>query len=87
MRAIVVGAVAAATALAADPPSDRVHPASPVPSCSMDGVPSEVYKQVGDVRLQIYKLLPGLPASTPGAAVVFFFGGGWVGGSVAQFRP
>jgi len=45
-----------------------------------------VYKTVGDVELAMHIFLP--PGHKPGdrrAAIVFFFGGGWVGGSPGQF--
>jgi acetyl esterase len=56
---------------------------------------AEVYKQVGDVKLQLYVHRP--PQSKAGdanekatavgrPAIIFFFGGGWNGGSPGQFR-
>lgn len=44
-----------------------------------------VYKTIGDVKLQLHVFLPteGTPANAP--AVVFFFGGGWTGGTPTQF--
>jgi hypothetical protein len=47
----------------------------------------EVYKTIGDVKLNLYMFNP--PESTPAtgrAAIVFFFGGAWRGGSPAQFE-
>ena len=47
----------------------------------------EVYKTLGDVRLNLYIFNP--PGSAPSAkraAIVFFFGGGWNSGSPAQFE-
>ncbi len=54
----------------------------------MPGAQVEVYKTVGDVKLNIYLYSPeGHKASDKRAAIVFFFGGGWRSGSPAQFRP
>jgi acetyl esterase/lipase len=47
----------------------------------------EVYKTIGDVKLNLYMFNP--PESTPAArraAIVFFFGGAWRFGSPAQFE-
>ena len=47
-----------------------------------------VYKTAGDVKLALEVFLP--PDHKPEAsrpAIVFFFGGGWVGGSPKQFYP
>ena len=51
------------------------------------GAKVEVYKTIGDVKLNMYVFLPD--DHKPGdrrAAVVFFFGGGWRGGSPGQFQ-
>ncbi len=46
----------------------------------------EVYKTVGDVQLRIHIYeKEGRDKSQPAPAIVFFFGGGWVGGSPGQF--
>lgn len=48
---------------------------------------TEVYKTVGDVKLNLYLFHPeGHQASDSRPAIVFFFGGGWRGGSPAQFQ-
>lgn len=48
----------------------------------------ETYKTIGDVKLEIHIFSPeGHKASDTRPAAVFFFGGGWNGGSVAQFAP
>ncbi|KAA5546194.1 alpha/beta hydrolase [Roseiconus nitratireducens] len=45
-----------------------------------------VYKSVGDVDLRLHIFLPPDSSDeTPRPAIVFFFGGGWVGGSPSQF--
>ena len=47
----------------------------------------EVYKTVGDVQLRMFIFMPkGHKASDSRSALVFFFGGGWKGGSPTQFR-
>ncbi|MCK5173998.1 MAG: alpha/beta hydrolase fold domain-containing protein [Planctomycetes bacterium] len=52
-----------------------------------DGAVREVYKTVGDVELSLWILNPdGHRARDHRAAIVFFFGGGWNGGTVNQFR-
>jgi len=45
-----------------------------------------VYKTVGDVKLELHLFNPdGHKAGDNSPAIVFFFGGGWVGGSPSQF--
>ncbi len=47
----------------------------------------EVYKTIGDVKLNMYIFTPeDHKPSDRRAAVVFFFGGGWKSGSPVQFR-
>ncbi|WP_269522756.1 alpha/beta hydrolase [Coraliomargarita parva] len=47
-----------------------------------------IYKQVGDVELKLHIFNPvGHDASQQRPAIVFFFGGGWIGGSPSQFFP
>lgn len=49
---------------------------------------SIVYKSVGDVRLKLHIFEPKEhSADDRRPAIVFFFGGGWVGGSPSQFYP
>jgi len=44
------------------------------------------YKVVGDIKLNLHVFNPeGLKPSDKRSAIVFFFGGGWSGGSPAQF--
>ncbi len=56
---------------------------------SLDGAVAEVYKRASGDDLWIYRFDP--PGHDPSVdsrpAVVFFFGGGWNGGSVQQFEP
>lgn len=54
----------------------------------MPGAKAETYKTVGDTKLNLYVFDPA--GGKPGdkrPAVVFFFGGGWTGGSPRQFLP
>jgi len=52
----------------------------------LPGATVEVYKTIGDVKLNMYVFTPpGHQPSDKRAAVVFFFGGGWRGGSPSQF--
>lgn len=47
-----------------------------------------VYKTVGDVKLALHVFEPaGHKPGEKRPAIVFFFGGGWVGGSPSQFYP
>lgn len=48
---------------------------------------AETYRRVGDVELKLYAHKPSdWKAGDRRPAIVFFFGGGWTGGSPAQFR-
>ena len=47
-----------------------------------------IYKTVGDSRLHLHVFFPDShKSSDKRPAVVFFFGGGWSGGSPSQFHP
>ncbi|MBM3748927.1 MAG: alpha/beta hydrolase [Acidobacteria bacterium] len=53
----------------------------------MDGAVVEVYKTIGEVKLNIYIFNPpGHAASAAKPAIVFFFGGGWRSGNPRQFE-
>jgi acetyl esterase/lipase len=57
--------------------------AAPAP----DGGERHVYKKAGDAELPLYVYKPpGLKADAKSPAIVFFFGGGWTGGSPGQFE-
>ncbi|MEJ2701735.1 MAG: alpha/beta hydrolase fold domain-containing protein [Sedimentisphaerales bacterium] len=59
-------------------------------SFAADVVPDEkiTYKTVGDVSLQLHVFKPANHKPTDHSpCIVFFFGGGWVGGSPTQFYP
>jgi len=52
----------------------------------MAGAMAEVYKTVGDVKLNIFIFTPaGHKSDDKRAAIIFFFGGGWTSGSPGQF--
>ncbi len=76
-------------------PSDLAFaddPAEPVTSWTyppdMPGSRIEIYKRVGDVSLNAYIFEPkGHDSSDQLPAIVFFFGGGWKGGTPGQFLP
>ncbi len=49
---------------------------------------AELYKTIGDVELYLYIFEPaGHKSSEQRPAAVFFFGGGWNGGTPKQFEP
>lgn len=55
---------------------------------NIDGTVSETYKEIDGTKLNVWIFHPDGKA-TPGAkrpAIVFFFGGGWTGGSPEQFE-
>ena len=54
----------------------------------MPGASVEVYREVNGVKLNAYVFTPpGHRSSDRRPAVLFFFGGGWKGGSPGQFLP
>jgi acetyl esterase/lipase len=53
----------------------------------LPGSRAEVYKTIGDVKLKVYIYEPkGHKAGAKRPAIVFFFGGGWTGGTPKQFQ-
>jgi acetyl esterase len=75
-----------AAAPLAGQPNRRERPRRGYPP-ELPGAKVEVYKTVGDVKLNMYIFYP--KEHKPGerrAAIVFFFGGGWQGGSPGQFQ-
>ncbi len=60
--------------------------AGPAPK-SLPGSRAEIYKKIGDVELPIHIFEPaGHKAADKCPAIVFFFGGGWQGGTPTQFQ-
>lgn len=71
--------------VAASMAADRRR-AKPAPK-TLPGARTEVYKTIGDVELPIHIFAPeGHEAGARRPAMVFFFGGGWRGGTPAQFH-
>ena len=65
-----------------EPPTSWKYPPE------MAGARVEVYRQVGEVKLNAWIFEPANHVATDRRpAVVFFFGGGWNGGSPGQFLP
>src|SRR5262245_44988630 len=53
----------------------------------LPGSQVETYKTVGDTKLNLYIYNPdGHKPADKRAAIIFFFGGGWTGGSPGQFE-
>jgi acetyl esterase len=50
----------------------------------MEGARVETYKTIGGTKLDLYVFQPAAASNAP--AIVFFFGGGWTGGSPQQFE-
>lgn len=52
---------------------------------NLEGAKSYVYKTAGDTKLSLWVYSPGPPGEKL-PAIVFFFGGGWTGGTPEQFE-
>lgn len=69
------------TVPAQEPKAKRGYPPN------LPGAKVETYKTVGDVKLNLYIFTPdGHQPTDKRPAIVFFFGGGWTGGSPGQFE-
>ena len=53
----------------------------------IEGTKSETYRKVGDTELKVWVFDQAPKQTAPRPAIVFFFGGGWTGGSPTQFEP
>jgi acetyl esterase/lipase len=54
----------------------------------IEGTKSETYRKIGDTELKVWIFEPRQKTTEqPLPAIVFFFGGGWTGGSPTQFEP
>jgi acetyl esterase/lipase len=90
MKSVLLGltiflATCGQTPAAADPPEPLTSWKYPP---EMSGARAEVYRQVGDVALNAWIFDPaGHVATDRRPAVVFYFGGGWRGGTPGQFLP
>ena len=68
-------------------PASAEKKASTEKSQVMEGAAVEMYKTIGDVKLNLYIFYPeGHKPSNKRPAAVFFFGGGWSGGTPTQFE-
>lgn len=57
-----------------------------LPAAAAEAAETVVYKKAGDTELKLHlEKPPGWKAGDRRPAIVFFFGGGWVGGSPNQF--
>jgi acetyl esterase/lipase len=66
----------------------RKAPATESEPLQLPGARTEIYKTVGDVKLALYIFEPkGHKPGDKTPAIVFFFGGGWTGGTPKQFEP
>ena len=54
---------------------------------NIEGTKSEIYRKIGDTELKVWIFEPAQKSAKPLPAIVFFFGGGWSGGSPTQFEP
>jgi acetyl esterase/lipase len=54
---------------------------------TIEGATSYAYKSIEDVDLQLWVFSPESPDKDGAPAMLFFFGGGWIGGSPEQFVP
>ena len=76
----------AGTSVKAAPAADARKGRSGYPPV-MPGAKALTYKTVGETKLALYIFNPeGHQASDQRPAIVFFFGGGWTGGSPGQFE-
>ena len=58
------------------------------PALQFKGASSEVYKEASGTKLRLYIFNPaGHKPADNRPAIVFFFGGGWNGGTPKQFEP
>jgi acetyl esterase len=78
LAAVQTNVVQPSVAQAGEPREPAREPARPTRTVE--------YKSVGDVKLRLHMFEPaGHSAAEPRPAIVFFFGGGWNGGSPQQF--
>ncbi|MCX7818080.1 MAG: alpha/beta hydrolase [Kiritimatiellae bacterium] len=81
--AVAIG-LTAAGGVTVPPPANSSRNAGP----NMGTARVEVYKRIRGVALNMYIFEPPAHSTNrPRPAIVFFFGGGWRGGTPAQFRP
>jgi acetyl esterase/lipase len=72
---------------AQEQPTARKAPAAESEPLQLPGARTEIYKTVGDAKLALYLFEPkGHKPGDKTPAIVFFFGGGWTGGTPKQFE-
>lgn len=68
-------------------PARKARAVAKAEPLQFEGVRTEIYKTVGDVKLALYIFEPKSHKSSDELpAIVFFFGGGWTGGTPKQFE-
>lgn len=68
--------------------TDAAPPAKPAGVFELSGAKKIPFKTIDDVTLSLHLYQPdGWQPEDARAAIVFFFGGGWVGGTPQQFAP
>jgi acetyl esterase len=78
---LLVFTVSTSMAVAQEKKANRAYPPE------LPGARAEVYKTIGDVKLNLYVYEPqGHQETDKRPAIVFFFGGGWTSGSPKQFE-
>ena len=89
VRALALTAAVCVTAQsgpAAKPSPTKRAPRKRVSKMEASGARAFVYKTVGDRELKLYVLSPeGHAPADKRPAIVFYHGGGWVGGAPGQF--
>jgi acetyl esterase len=88
VRVAAAGAVLFATdVLGAPPVQDACNKVAAQP-LKIEGATTRIYKTVAGADLRLHIFNPGnFRPSDKRAAVIFFFGGGWIEGEVEQFVP
>lgn len=83
--AVLLAFICAATGHAQTTPPNKKAAGYPP---TIAGTQSETYRKVGDTDLKVW-IFDSRQKLTerPAPAIVFFFGGGWTGGSPTQFEP
>jgi acetyl esterase/lipase len=54
---------------------------------TIEGTKSETYRKIGETELKVWIFDQAQKQAAPRPAIVFFFGGGWTGGTPTQFEP
>jgi acetyl esterase/lipase len=89
---MLVLALAATMSVAAEPAAVRcpnlANTSSVLPSPStLEGGEPHVFRTIGDTELRLHLYRPASASGDPRPAIVMFYGGGWMNGSVDQFAP